>query len=87
MLFFGGWPGIGIVKVVRRASKILVILFFLGASAFFLWGFYRTFDFPSLDQRMPFQLGHGIGLLTIGMVVALLWGSWRSTPPSGGDAS
>lgn len=67
---------------VRLFLRISTGVFFAVAAAFFLWGLFHSVVVQGWSQGMPFQIGYGVALISIVLMVILLWGSWRSTPPT-----
>jgi len=43
----------------------MVMLFFLGSGAFFLRGLYRSLVASDEAVQFPFQVGHGVALISI----------------------
>ena len=67
--------------------RILTVLVFLSAAAFFLWGLGRSLMLQDFNAGIGYLVGHAVGLISIVLMVILLWGSWRSDPPQDGQSS
>jgi hypothetical protein len=54
-------------------ARVLAILVLLGITAFCVFGFLATWEYPEASDRLPWQAGYGlIGVLCLGGVAGMV---------------